>query len=101
MAPEPETPERAGHTEKAMTHALIERLSKQNYSNRLDNGEHKWADLVNLLDIAKNDDDTEYVARRLKREGLDSEAEVKREMIAAISAQISTLSGLITEIAKA
>lgn len=83
-----------------MTNELIEQLHEQSYSNRLDNGKHKWGDLVNLLDIVKSDDDAEYVARRLKREGLDSEADVKREMIAAISAQISTLSGLITEIAR-
>ena len=86
---------------KAMTNELIERLHEQSYSNRLDNGKHKWADLVNLLDIAKNDDDAEYVARRLKRAGLNSEADVKREMLAAIWAQISTLSGLIDEIEKA
>lgn len=84
-----------------MTNELIDRLNEQNYSNRLDNGERKWTDLVTLFDIAKNDDDAEYVARRLKRSGFDSDADVKREMIAALSAQISTLSNLITEIAKA
>lgn len=84
-----------------MTNELLERLYKQNYSNRLDNGEHSWGELVNLLDIVKNDDEAEYVARRMKRSGLNSEADVKREMIAAISAQISTLSGLIAEIARA
>lgn len=84
-----------------MTNELIERLNEQNYSNRLDNGERKWADLVNLFDVVKNDDDAEYVARRLKRAGLNSEADVKREMIAAIWAQISTLNGLIGEIEKA
>ena len=84
-----------------MTNELFERLYKQNFSNRLDNVEHGWADLVNILAVVKNDDDPEYVARRLKRAGLDSEADVKREMIAAISAQISTLSGLIAEIANA
>lgn len=84
-----------------MTNELIEKLQKQNYSNRLDNGGHKWAELVTLFDIAKNDDDAEYVSRRLKRAGLNSEADIKREMIAAISAQISTLSGLIAEIANA
>lgn len=84
-----------------MTNELFERLYKQNFSNRLDNGEHEWADLVNLLAVVKNDDDAEYVSRRLKRAGLNSEADVKREMIAAISAQISTLSGLIAEIANA
>lgn len=84
-----------------MTNELIEKLREQSYSNRLDSDTHKWADLVNLLDIAKSDDDAEYVARRLKRAGLNSEADIKREMIAAISAQISTLSGLIAEIARA
>lgn len=84
-----------------MTNELIDRLNEQNYSNRLDNGGHKWADLVTLFDIAKNDDDAEYVARRLKRSGFDSDADIKREMIAAISAQISTLSGLLAEIEKA
>lgn len=85
-----------------MTNELFERLYKQNFSNRLDNGEHNWGDLVNLLAVVKNDDDdAEYVSRRLKRAGLNSEADVKREMIAAISAQISTLSGLIAEIANA
>lgn len=84
-----------------MTSELIERLNKQNYSNRLDNGERSWCELVNLLDLVKSDDDAEYVARRLKRAGLNSEADVKREMVAAIWEQISTLSGLINEIEKA
>lgn len=84
-----------------MTNELFERLYKQNFSNRLDNGEHEWGDLVNLLAVVENDDNAEYVACRLKREGLNSEADVRREMIAALSAQISTLSNLITEIARA
>ena len=101
MGPDSETPERAGHGEKVMTSELVERLHEQNYSNRLDSGEHKWADLVSLLEIAKSDDDLEYVTRRLKRGGFNAVADIKREMIAAISAQISTLSNLITEIARA
>lgn len=79
---------------------LLDRLNRQNYSNRLDNGDHSWCEMVNLCDVATDVDEAQYVSRRMKREGFDSLAEVKHEMRRAILRQMAELSDLLLEIEK-
>lgn len=83
-----------------MSQELLDRLYRQNYSNRLDNGEHSWCEMVNLCLAATEDDDAQYVSRRMKREGFESLAEVKHEMRRAILRQMADLSDLLLEIEK-
>ena len=84
-----------------MTAELLDRLHRQNHSNRLDNGDRSWCEMVNLCDIASaSDEDARYVSRRLKRAGFESLAEVKHEMRRAILRRMSELSDLLLEIEK-
>lgn len=81
-----------------MNAELLDRLYRQNYSNRLDNGDHSWCEMVNLCVAAADVDDAQYVSRRMKREGFDSLAEVKHEMRRAILRQMSELSDILLEL---
>lgn len=83
-----------------MTTELLDRIYRQNHSNRLD-GDHSWCEMVNLLDAATSIEDEQYVARRMKRAGFESLAEVKHEMRRAILRQMSELSDILLEIEKA
>lgn len=83
-----------------MNAELLDRLYRQNYSNRFDTEASSWSEMVNIINAAMDDDDAQYVSRRMKRAGFDSLADVKHEMRRAILRQMAELSDILLEIEK-
>lgn len=78
-----------------MASTLLDELRDLNYSNQMDNDEHRWAALCNLLgDFVENVDTAEDLPahdHRVAREGFKSDAEVCSYMTERITEHATKL----------
>lgn len=78
-----------------MASTFLDELRNLNYSNQMDDGEHQWVALCNLLgDFAENVDTAEDLPahdHRVAREGFKGDSEVCKYMAARIAEQAAKL----------